>query len=999
VEQVPRPADFQRAQADLLALLAASPIAFLQTTLTGVVEVANSTMDVLLRYPANSLVGKTLTELLASHEREEHAQLLSQVRATPIGTFGVERTLIRADGGSLSAYLFVAVVTDSEGRPNHLICFVLDRSSRHTAVAALAENEQLLAAAQQIAHLGSFRENLKTGESTWSDELYRLLGTQPGAVRANPGEFYERIDDQDRAKVVDVLASGLDSMQLPDLRIRGLDGQVRTLSSRIRVTHDKRGRPEYVDGSVLDVTETRKLEAQLRNARDLFGGVLDAATEQAILATDANFRITVFNTGAERMFGYAAHEVFGTSPTRFIQPEELAARTTELRLESLPDALTAVARSGRADTRGWNCRAKNGDPLEISLTVNAMHDENGDLTGFIGVATDVTAQRRAEVALRASEERFRLAFDNAPIGMALVSAQGKTSGLILKVNYALCRLSGHSAASLLGTDFRDVIYGLTPHPEPIEVSQLLAGRSAFLRDERRIQHADGHDIWIRLSASLVRDGSGGPNYCVLQIEDITARKHAEERLIHQTLHDALTGLPNRVLLSEHLTAALVRAERNGKHVGLLFVDLDNFKDVNDSLGHDAGDELLVEIAHRLRRTLRDSDTAARLGGDEFVVVCEDLDSPEEAVSVAQRVETALDITIDVRGQPVVVSASLGVATSDGSERAEDMLRNADAAMYMAKEHGRGRYEVFDVDLQARAVRQLSLESELRRALEGDELRLHYQAGFDLASGAIVGVEALLRWEHPERGMLTPADFLDVAEDRRLMIPLGEWVLHTACEQAAAWERVLGRSAPEIWVNISSRQLGRNALNIALRSILADSNLDPRLLCLELTERQMLGATPAVQSDLDAISDPGVTLAVDDFGTGFANIDYLRRVPFRILKMDRSYVGGLGVDRTDTALTAGIVALGHSLDLTVVAEGVETASQQRRLSLLGCDLAQGFLMHRPADGPAVTTLLTEPRLSAMASFEPDVKLPGQASVVREGHPEARVPFVRRGRPKT
>jgi diguanylate cyclase (GGDEF)-like protein/PAS domain S-box-containing protein len=571
------------------------------------------------------------------------------------------------------------------------------------------------------------------------------------------------------------------------------------------------------------------------------------------------------------------------------------------------------------------------------------------VTGFIGVASDVTAQQRAEVALRSSEERFRLAFDNAPIGMALVSARPATLGRFLKVNYALCRLSGYALSDLLGADFRMLTESDPATSEPRQVADLLAGETSFLRDERRCRHADGHDIWIRMSASLVRDVDGEPNYCVLQIEDITARKDAEQRLIHQTLHDSLTGLPNRVLLSDHLAQALARAHRNGLHVGVLFVDLDNFKDVNDSLGHDAGDELLIDVARRLRGCLRDADTAARLGGDEFVVVCEDLATREEAAAVAERVEQALDIAIDVRGHKVSVSASLGVAISDGSDRADDMLRKADSAMYRAKEHGRGRYEVFNPDLQARALRQV-------RALSGDELRLYYQASYNLRRGTLVGVEALLRWQHPDRGLLAPIDFLDVAEDRRLMIPLGEWVLRSACTQASDWYRRFGERAPEMSVNISSRQLGRHGLTRMLEDILDETGMRPDRLCLELTERQVLGAAEAVQNDLDGLSELGVTLAVDDFGTGFANIDYLRRVPFRVLKMDRSYVGGLGTDRTDTALTAGIVALGHSLDLTVVAEGVETTPQRRHLRKLGCDLAQGFLLHRPAPAAAMTRLL-------------------------------------------
>jgi diguanylate cyclase (GGDEF)-like protein/PAS domain S-box-containing protein len=975
----------QIAEQRLRDLLEETPIGHADLGADGMVRHVNAALSAMLGVSEHQLIGRKWLSLLAPVDRAVVGTAMKRLAAGAAPHMEGEHLLVQQDGSMLPAYVFLraqAVGTTSESsagamgaltdqpaagqQPAGITALVLDRSVRHAAFRALERNQRLLAAAERFAHLGSWQQDLTTGETTWSAELHRLLGAEPGFLEPGPETLLTVVHPDDQAALL-AAAGGPEGPEdaAEDIRVHGPNGSWRTLSLRIRRVRDADGRPTRIVGTALDVTETRQLEAQLRDARDLFASVLTAATEQAIIAMDAAGRIRVFNTGAERLLGLPAEEAIGSTLDRFLDPAELLARCDALGVSDPVEALVTVARLGQPETRRWTARTSSGGSQQLSLTVTAMTSNDGtgnNVSGFIGVASDVTAQQRAEIALRSSEERFRLAFDNAPIGMALVSARPATLGRFLKVNYALCRLSGYALSDLLGADFRMLTESDPATSEPRQVADLLAGETSFLRDERRCRHADGRDIWIRMSASLVRDVDGEPNYCVLQIEDITARKDAEQRLIHQTLHDSLTDLPNRVLLSDHLAQALARAHRNGLHVGVLFVDLDNFKDVNDSLGHDAGDELLIDVARRLRGCLRDADTAARLGGDEFVVVCEDLATREEAAAVAERVEQALDIAIDVRGHKVSVSASLGVAISDGSDRAEDMLRKADSAMYRAKEHGRGRYEVFNPDLQARALRQVSLEADLRRALAGDELRLYYQASYNLRRGTLVGVEALLRWQHPDRGLLAPVDFLDVAEDRRLMIPLGEWVLRSACAQASEWHRQFGERAPEMSVNISSRQLGRHELTRVLDDILRETGVRPDRLCLELTERQVLGAAQAVQDDLDGLSDLGVTLAVDDFGTGFANIDYLRRVPFRVLKMDRSYVGGLGTDRTDTALTAGIVALGHSLDLTVVAEGVETTPQRRHLRKLGCDLAQGYLLHRPAPASAMTRLLE-------ASFSP------------------------------
>ncbi|HET9658174.1 MAG TPA: EAL domain-containing protein [Kineosporiaceae bacterium] len=431
---------------------------------------------------------------------------------------------------------------------------------------------------------------------------------------------------------------------------------------------------------------------------------------------------------------------------------------------------------------------------------------------------------------------------------------------------------------------------------------------------------------------------------------------AQARLTHQALHDSLTGLANRSLLNDHLALALARAQRAGTRVGVIFLDLDNFKKVNDSLGHTAGDELLVEVARRLAGVLRGSDLAARLGGDEFVVACDDVTDPHDVPAVVERVLTVLNRDVHLCGQTLPLSASMGVALSRPDSDADDLLRDADAAMYRAKRHGKGCWEMADRQLQAIASRALKVETELRAALNDDELVLHYQPVIDLTAGALVGVEALLRWRHPRRGLLLPDAFLDVAEESHLIVPISEWALRQACRQAADWQRRFGARAPELAVNVCSRQVDRPGFSALARDVIAACRLAPARLTLEITERQAIDLARSAASGLRDLAGLGVRLAVDDFGTGYAGFEYLRRLPIATLKIDRSYVAGLGHDRTDTAITRGLIAIGQSLGLTVIAEGVETCDQREKLIELGCPHAQGWLWFPALPAAEVDALL-------------------------------------------
>ena len=423
--------------------------------------------------------------------------------------------------------------------------------------------------------------------------------------------------------------------------------------------------------------------------------------------------------------------------------------------------------------------------------------------------------------------------------------------------------------------------------------------------------------------------------------------------------DPLTGLPNRTLFLNHLEQGLARAERWPRPVGVLFLDLDNFKVINDSLGHQGGDLLLVEIARRIRGCVRDNDTVARLGGDEFTVLVEDIDGVEEATALAERVAVTLRQPVRLGEREIFVSASVGVALSrPGKDGPESLLRNADMAMYQAKANGKARHAVFDQSMEARALARLELETDLRHALERNEFRVYYQPITALADGHIAEMEALIRWQHPVRGMVSPDEFIPIAEETGLIVALGQWVLETACRQGATWREAYPQEAPVMSVNLSGRQFQHPSLVADIGHVLLQSGLAPSALKLEITESVIMHDAEATILALHELKQLGIQLAIDDFGTGYSSLSYLKRFRVDTLKVDRSFVHGLGQDSMDTAIVQSVVALAKALHLDVTAEGIETQAQRAELLALGCDRGQGYLFARPLPAAEMDMLLAD-----------------------------------------
>jgi diguanylate cyclase (GGDEF)-like protein/PAS domain S-box-containing protein len=558
--------------------------------------------------------------------------------------------------------------------------------------------------------------------------------------------------------------------------------------------------------------------------------------------------------------------------------------------------------------------------------------------------------------LRAIEERYGPLPEGVP-SVAYVYEPG-INGECLYISPSIERVLGYTREFWMADH---ALWDRCVHPEDFErvtANEAECARSGeMLVQEYRLRAADGRWVWIRDEMTVVRGPAGDdPPLFYGVFLDVSDRKRMESELERLALYDSLTGLPNRALFADRLRHVLERRGRSGV-TAVYFLDVDRFKRINDSLGHGAGDEVLRELGHRLERALRPEDTVARFGGDEFTILCESLGGVLEAVSIADRLQRPLAAPIRAGGAELRLSASIGLALAEPDDECEGarLIENADAAMYRAKERGGARAELFDTAMRERAIEELAVEQELQRALERGELSLHYQPTVELETGAIVGAEALLRWEHPERGLLAPAAFLPVAEETGLIVPIGTWVVDEACRRLRSWRGRDG-GALRLSINLGARELTHPDAVTTVLGAVRRSGIDPARLCIEVTESTAMADGDTGFRALRELSARGVRVALDDFGTGYSSLDQLRSMPADVVKLDRSFVQGLGPGSQDSAVVAAVIAMGQALNLDVIAEGVETERQAAELREMGCPFGQGYLFARPLPGEELERLL-------------------------------------------
>ncbi|HEV7487912.1 MAG TPA: EAL domain-containing protein [Thermoanaerobaculia bacterium] len=657
----------------------------------------------------------------------------------------------------------------------------------------------------------------------------------------------------------------------------------------------------------------RKSESRLKQ--------LIASTLDVVFTIDRGGIVIEWNPQAEATFGFRANAVVG----RPLPPD--------LR-ELFDSALASTTR--RLETTG---RRANGEEFPVEVTIDRVG--RGDDQTFTAFLRDISERKRSQLELENREQRFRALVEKSWSGVALLSA-----------DLAFCytgasteRLLGYTEDDLAGTSFLGYV-----HPREREILRevlgaLAAGSSNESHAELRFRHRSGIWIWLEAFAqNLLHEPSVGA--IVLNYRDVTQRKATEKQLEYQAYYDALTGLPNRLLFRDRVVNAIAQAQRNRRGVAVMYLDLDHFKLVNDGLGHSLGDALLSEVAARLQSCVRASDTISRLGGDEFTILLIDTSSSEAIAGVARKILQSFAHPFRVEGHDLFVTASIGISIFPGDgEEVETLLKCADSAMYRAKELGRNQAQMFTASMNERYGRRLALEQSLHHALERDELVLHYQPIFDRNRKKIVALEALVRWNHPERGLVQPTEFIGLAEETGLIVAIGEWVLRRVCHDSRAW-RAAGLPPMRIGVNISAPQFQQLSFALVVGSILREYGCDPALLELEITETVAVQNIETTTIAMRELKELGIRIAIDDFGTGQSSLVYLKRFPIDTVKIDRAFVRDVTTDESAAAIVSYVINLAHSLRLAVVAEGVETDEQWSFLKLNACDQMQGFLFSEP-----------------------------------------------------
>jgi diguanylate cyclase (GGDEF)-like protein/PAS domain S-box-containing protein len=776
-------------------------------------------------------------------------------------------------------------------------------------------------------------------ERTTGYSRAEALGKKPNLVKSghHPVAFYQRLwaTIQRGAPFHEVFVN------------RRKNGELYYEEKTITPLLDEKGNITHFVSTGKDISERMAAERALAKSTAEWAYATDFM-EDPLYLVDLSDKVVRANRAFYRFTGLRPENVIGRDITSLMHPqgERVPCPVCRARRERQDADIVREADDPTNPT---------GRPLETRIRV--VRAEGGEPTGVLVTFRDLSPMRQAEAALRASEASLRQAQRIAHLGdwdWNIVANELRWSDEI----YCIFGLAPRQFAATYEA-FLERVHPLDRQRVIEAVNKALNERAPYSIDHR-IVRPDGTERIVHEEAEVSFDQDGRPVRMIGTVQDITEHRQAMDRLHYLANYDTLTGLPNRVLLQDRLNQAMLEADRRDRLVAVMFLDLDRFKLINDTLGHETGDALLKQVAERLRTCVRTSDTISRLGGDEFTIVLANVAHVNDVAHVAQKIIDCFAVPFHLQGRELFISPSIGITLYPFDDNDLDsLLRNADAAMYHAKELGRNTFQFYTAELNRRTAKRLQLETALRHALERNELLLHYQPQLSLKSGRIIGAEALARWRHPEMGLVSPQEFIPLAEETGLILPIGEWVLRTACTQARAWHAA-GFGALQIAVNLSGRQFQHRHLAKLVKQVLHDTGLDPRLLDLELTESLLMHNTEAILGTMEELHAYGVSFSMDDFGTGYSSLSYLKRFPIDTLKIDQSFMRDIPRDPDDAAIAQAIIAMAHSLDIRVIAEGVETARQLAFLRAKRCDGMQGFLFSKPLPAKAFTALLRRQR---------------------------------------
>ncbi|MEG5000132.1 sensor domain-containing protein [Microcoleus sp. B4-D4] len=828
-----------------------------------------------------------------------------------------------------------------------------------------------------------------------SPQIETFLGYSVAEWKADPDLWLKLVHPEDRDRVLvenatQKFSEGEDIFGdvplISEYRAIARNGRVVWFRDRAIAVRDQASKSVILQGAMFDITETKVADRALLESEYRYY-TLAKILPVGIFRADAAGDCLYVNERFLEMAGLTMSKVLREGWAQSLHPED--------RERVLSDWYGAVKDKLPCNLEYRFC---NGD-LTTWVFWQAVPEiaQSGEVMGYVGTLTDISDRKQAEFALQQAEEKYRSIFENAIEGIFQTTPDGR----YLSANPALARIYGYESATELIANIHDIEHQLYLDPNRRVEFLCAIEKHGFVSEfESQVYRADGTTIWVSENSRVVRDAGDNLLYYEGTVEDITLRKIAEEKLVHDALHDMLTGLPNRALFMDRLRHAIELSKRRPEVVfAVLFIDLDRFKVVNDSLGHLVGDRLLIAIAQRLETCLRLGDTVARLGGDEFAILLENINNTEDAIQIAERVQAELAEPFYLNEYQVFSSASIGIVSSglppqstQSSElsdsgngenidratalsclssdspaanvpfqmlydRPEELLRDADAAMYHAKGLGKARHEVFDLSMHTRAVALLQLENDLRRALDSHEFRLYYQPIVSLTSGKISGFEALLRWYHPSRGLVSPGEFILVAEETRLIVPIGWWMMRSACRQIHQWHQRFPINPPlTVSVNLSNEQFKQPDLIDRISEILQETQLDPRSLKLEITEGVIMDNAESAAATLAQLKNLEVQLYIDDFGTGYSSLSRLHTFPTDALKIDRAFVSRMTEDEGNEAIVQTILILASHLRMDVIAEGIETIEQLNLLRSLECEYGQGYFFSKPVDTFAATLLI-------------------------------------------